>query len=257
MPKLPKIAESERWEPAMNDGCSVSNLDFWSNFFWGNRRFWQLSDPYKSVLSIYQWVGWDYVQKLQGALALCQMNVRLRFLGRDSFRQASAVVLNEAVLPFEKIRDGLRLNAHFYATQAGEQKIHLPHEAGLAALAFAAGLDGNADFTAFAFKQSPLGWKLVHGDQPLRREIKTFTAHGELGILAERLFAIGKEVGAGDFALDYHGAARALPANDVGRLAAGAGLFREDDAATISGTKPLLGEADEDCMGHGYVVAQR
>src|SRR5581483_10614179 len=105
------------------------------------------------------------------------MDVRLGVRGYDPFWQASAVVFNEAVLPFEKICDGLRLNAYFHAAQAGEQKIHLPHEAGLAALTFAAGLDGHADFAALAFKQPPLGRKLSRGDQALRREIKTLTAH--------------------------------------------------------------------------------
>lgn len=153
------------------------------------------------------------------------MNVRLGFLGCDSFRQAAAVVFDEAVLPFEKISDGLRLNAYLNAAQAGQEEIHLPHESGLAALALAAGLDGYPNFAAFAFKQSPLGRELIGGDQALWREIKTLAAHGQLGILAEGLLAISKEVGAGDFALYHHGAASSFPADDVWRLTAGAGLL--------------------------------
>jgi hypothetical protein len=36
--------------------------------------------------------------------------------------------------PFEEFGDGLRLNADFHAAQAGEKKIHLPHEAGCTVL---------------------------------------------------------------------------------------------------------------------------
>src|ERR1041385_379166 len=75
-----------------------------------------------------------------------QMDIRLGFRGRDAFRQASTVVFSEAVLPFQKICDGLRLNADFNAAQAGQQEIHLPHQAGLAALGLATGLYGHTDF---------------------------------------------------------------------------------------------------------------
>ena len=184
------------------------------------------------------------------------MHVRLGLLGDNSFGQAAAIVFNEAVLPFEKIGDGLRFNADLDAAEAGEEKIHLPHQAGLAALALAAGFDGDTNIAALTFKQSPLGRKLVDDDQALRDEIKALAAHGKLGIFAEGLVAVGEEVSAGDFAFDHHGAAGALPADDVGCLAAGAGLLGEDDAATISGAKPLLGKTDERGVGHEFKLAQ-
>ena len=50
-----------------------------------------------------------------------QMHVRLGFRCYDAFRQASAVVFGEAVFPLEEVSDGLGLDAHLNAAQAGEQ----------------------------------------------------------------------------------------------------------------------------------------
>jgi hypothetical protein len=188
-----------------------------------------------------------------------QMKIGLGFLGHDSFRQVSAVVFDQPVLPLEKVGDGLRLDPHLDSAQAGQQKIHLPHQADLAALALPAGFHGDPDFTAFRFQQSPLGRKFFGGDEPLRNQVEAFAAHRLRGIFAERLVAVGKEVGAGDFALNHHGTAFALPGDDVGRLAARTRLLGKNDAATITGTEPLLGKADERGVGHGHgdVVAQK
>jgi hypothetical protein len=63
------------------------------------------------------------------------MHVALRFWRDHAFGQAPAVVLHQAVFPFEEIGDGLRFDADFHAAQAGQQQVHLPHQAGFGALA--------------------------------------------------------------------------------------------------------------------------
>ncbi len=84
------------------------------------------------------------------------MHVRLGFRRDDSFRQPSSVVLREAVLPLEKVGDGLRFNADFNPAQAGQEKVHLPYESLVGALALAAGLDRQLDLPALALQESPL-----------------------------------------------------------------------------------------------------
>jgi hypothetical protein len=87
-------------------------------------------------------------------------------------------------------------------------------------------------------------------EEPARREIEAFAAHALPRIFAERLSTISEEIGARYLALDQHGAAFAFPTDHVGRFSAGAGLFREHDAATIITTKPQFGEANELSVGH-------
>src|SRR5262245_40904171 len=130
-------------------------------------------------------------------MRLSQVNVWLGFGRDDTFRQTAAVVFDQAVLPLEKVGDGLWLDSDLDTAKAGQQKVHFAHEAGLAALALAARLHGDADFTAFTFEQAPFPGQLIGGNEALRDTVKTLTSHGELGIFAEGLFLVGKEVGAG------------------------------------------------------------
>src|SRR5271169_2865262 len=51
---------------------------------------------------------------------LCQIYVPLQFSRRDAFRQPAAVVLGHAIFPFEKVGNGLRLDAHFHPAQTGQ-----------------------------------------------------------------------------------------------------------------------------------------
>src|SRR5689334_18976714 len=55
------------------------------------------------------------------------------FRGEYSFGQLASVVLGHAVLPFQKLGNGLRLNAHFHPAQTGQQKPHFSDEATLLA----------------------------------------------------------------------------------------------------------------------------
>lgn len=178
------------------------------------------------------------------------MNVWFSFRGLYSFGQATAVVFSQPIFPFEKVGDGLGLDAYFHAAQAGEQKVHLPHKSGLAALGLAARLDGHADLAAFTLQQSPFFRNFMRGEQTLRHEIEALAAHGQVGVLAKRFITVGEKIGAGDLALHHHGAGLPFPGDHVGRFAAGTGLLRKHDAATVSATKPLLGQTDKLLMGH-------
>jgi hypothetical protein len=185
------------------------------------------------------------------------VDVALRVRTDNAFRQRAAIVFDQPVFPLEEIGDGLRLNADFDAAQAGEQQVHLPHESGLAALADTRRFGDEGDFAAAGLKQSPAFRQFGFVEQSARREIEALTAHALLRIFAEGLLAVGKKVGAGDLALDDDRAAFALPADDVRSLTAGAGLFRENDAATISAAEPVFGEANELGVGHEIVFIAR
>jgi hypothetical protein len=78
-----------------------------------------------------------------------QMNVGFGFGGDDAFWEASAVVFDEAVFPFEEFGNGLWLNADFNTAQAGEKKIHLPHESGFTALAVTCWFYDETNFPRF------------------------------------------------------------------------------------------------------------
>src|SRR5215470_3832499 len=84
-----------------------------------------------------------------------QVHVRLSFRGQNTFRQPSAVVVDETVLPFEEVGDGLRLDANLDPAQAGQKQVHFPHEARGTALAVAGGPHHEAHLAALVFEQAP------------------------------------------------------------------------------------------------------
>jgi hypothetical protein len=178
------------------------------------------------------------------------MDVGLGFRRDDAFRQTSAVVFNEAVLPFEEFGDGLGLNADFHPAQAGEKQIHLPHEAGFTALAVARRLHRQAHFARLAFQQSPALWQFLRGDHSRGSQVKTLTTHALRWVFAAELFPVGKEISAGDFAFNQHGAVLAFPADHVRGFPAGAGLFRQDDSATVTSPQPVFPHTDQLSVGH-------
>jgi len=179
------------------------------------------------------------------------MLILFGFGRRDSFGQAAAVVFGEAVFPLQKISDGLRLDAHLDPAEAGQQKIHLPHQADFGTLGLATGLYRHCDFAAFILQQPPGAWQVALDDHSLGNEIEAFAAHAGFRLLAKGLLAVGEKIGARDFALDQDRAAGIFPADHVGCLAAGARLFGEHDAAAIASPQPLFSQLDELLMGHG------
>ena len=68
-------------------------------------------------------------------------------------------------------------------------------------------------------------------------------------LLAEKFFAIGEKVGAGNLALYQHRMAGALPSDGIGHLAGRTSLLGENDAAAV-GTQPLHGFLDQLKVGH-------
>jgi hypothetical protein len=73
-------------------------------------------------------------------------------------------------------------------------------------------------------------------------------------VFAKGFFLVGKEIGPGDFALYQHRAAGAFPSDHVRRFAAGAGLFRKDDATAVSAAKPLFGLPYKLLVGHPLML---
>ena len=168
----------------------------------------------------------------------------------NTFRQPTPVVVDQTVLPFEEVGDGLRLDANLDPAQAGQKQVHFPHEARSTALAVARGFHYQAHASALAFEQPPFCRELVGADQSRGREVKALTAHAQAGVFAKRLFPIGEEIGPGDLALDQDRAALPFPTNYVRRFSTGTGLFREHDAAAIFPPQPLLGKTDKLLVGH-------
>ena len=79
------------------------------------------------------------------------------FLGRgEPGRHGSAIVFSHAIFPFEKIGDGLRLDADFHSPEAGEEQVHLVTKAA-GGTKIHCGTMGHENFPAPQLKQSPAG----------------------------------------------------------------------------------------------------
>src|SRR5215470_8757699 len=181
---------------------------------------------------------------------LVQVHVRFSFRGHNTFGQLTAVVVDETVLPLEKVGDGLRLDANLDPAQAGQKQVHFPHEAGGTALAVAGGPHHQAHLAPFALEQPPFCREFAGADQSRGRKVKALTAHAQAGVFAKRLFPIGEEIGPGDLALDQDRAALPFPADYVRSFSTGTGLFREHDPAAIFPPQPLLRKTDKLLVGH-------
>ena len=104
---------------------------------------------------------------------------------------------------------------------------------------------------AAIFEQSPACGEFFDLYQSRGREIKAFAAYALLWLQAKGLGAVGEEIGAGDFALDEHGVAGALPSDGVGHFAADAGLLGEDYSTAVA-AEPVNSLLDQLGVSHGF-----
>ena len=79
--------------------------------------------------------------------------------GSDAGGPGAAVVLLHAVFPLEEVGDGLRLDANFYAAQAGQQQIHFVSQASRCTQV-AGGTADDFDLALANFQESP-AWRQV------------------------------------------------------------------------------------------------
>jgi FAD binding domain len=122
-------------------------------------------------------------------------------IGRcHSFGMLSAVVFRHPVLPFQELRNGLRLDADFDPPQTCQEQVHLATKAFLTAQVFPRGAQ-LLDASVVDFQQTPPLRQLIGTDQPTRNQIKALASHSKFRLLPKRLGTVGKEIGTRDFAL--------------------------------------------------------
>jgi len=173
--------------------------------------------------------------------------VRVCFAGgrSDSTWQEAAVVLRHAVFPLQEVRDGLWFDANFYAAKAGEQQVHLFHQADHSALIYAFGFYDEAYFAAGKLEQTPVLRQFSRLDNPGWREVQAFGSQSFFGLQAERFDGVGEEIGTRGLAFDHDGVAEALPSDGVGDLSGGAILLGQNDAASVARAEPIDREGNE------------
>jgi hypothetical protein len=99
------------------------------------------------------------------------------------------------------------------------------------------------DSAATVFEQSPALGQFFAAHESGGDEVEAFAADSLLRLEAEGFGAVREEISAGNFALDQHGMAGALPADGIGHLTADAGLFGEHYAAAVA-AQPVDGFFD-------------
>src|SRR6266576_5854284 len=159
-------------------------------------------------------------------------SIRLVVRSGQSLWQSSAVVFGHAILPFEEVGNALRLDADFYASQAGKQQVHFVAKADGSAQILRRGSE-HLNVPAPTFQETPAGRQFLKLDQCRRREIEPFAADAALRLLPEGFFTVSHEIGTGDFAFHQYRVARLLPSNGVRHLSADASLLGQHDAAAI------------------------
>ena len=167
----------------------------------------------------------------------------------ETLGHRSAIVFGHAIFPLEKVGYRLRFDANFYPPQACQQQVHFVTKASRRAK-IRGRFVNDSDFPSSQLEQSPACRQLVGTDDPCRSQVKALASHADVGLYAKWFFSVCEKVAAGNFALQHHRMAAALPADGIWSFAAGATLLGKNDAATISGAKPMLGHADKLLMGH-------
>ena len=145
----------------------------------------------------------------------------------------SAIVFRHAIFPLEKIGYRLRLDANFNSPEAGQQQIHFVTKAPRRT-EIGGGLMHDSDFPTPQLDQSPARRQFVRSDDSGGSKVKALTSHPDVGLYAKWFFSVCEEVAAGDFALQHHGMAAALPADGIWSFAAGATLLGKHNTAAIA-----------------------
>src|SRR6185503_17901975 len=153
-----------------------------------------------------------------------QKTVGLILRRQNPLGKRSAIVFRHAVLPLQKVCDGLWLDSYLDPPQARQEEIHFIAEADRGAHLLRSS-DQLDEFSSPWFEQSPTSRHFVWGDQSGRSEVEPLTSHALLRLRAKRLCAIREKISARDLAFNDNRVAGSLPPDGIRSLAAGRTLF--------------------------------
>jgi hypothetical protein len=160
----------------------------------------------------------------------------------------SAIVFRHAVLPLQKVRDGLWLDSQLDPSQARQEEIHFAAEADRGAHLLRSS-DQLDQFPSSRFQQTPTSRNFVWVDQSGWSEVEPLTSHALLWLHAKRLCAIREKISARDLTFNDNRVAGSLPPDGIRSLAAGRTLFGQYNPAAVA-AKPCHCGPDQLLMIH-------